>query len=172
MTCRILALFPIGVVALRSGSSHDFMYQWLLQARESCRFTHMNTILPLTTIDCYLNKPAPFDRSSKHRSHVKRHDEGSVTSVVMFTMHLEGVLMSFVLAQILLRWWYHVIFKRIRTRTWASYAHIWLGRPRYNWRFHESVYWYGVSKLQQGSHQFCISAHGFGGAGNYVLDKS
>ena len=63
-------------------------------------------------------------------SHNKRHDSDSAKSSAMFTTHqfLGRTIVAFLLIQILLGWWHHVTFVRIRARTWVSYAHIWLGR--------------------------------------------
>ncbi len=62
--------------------------------------------------------------------HSKRHDESSAAAAAMFAAHqwLGGIFVSFVMLQILLGWWHHVIFVRIRARTWVSHVHIWLGR--------------------------------------------
>lgn len=137
MACSILALFPAGVLALRSSSPYAFMYHWLLQSLATmCLLFGVGLGVLMVrahgnnTADDHVRTSEPAGSSAGGHGHSKRHDETSATAAAMFTAHqwLGGIFVSFVMLQILFGWWHHVIFSRIRARTWVSHVHIWLGR--------------------------------------------
>ncbi|OAA82016.1 Carbohydrate-binding domain family 9-like protein [Akanthomyces lecanii RCEF 1005] len=137
MASSILVLFPAGILALRSGSPHAFMYHWLLQSLATmCMLfgVGLGVLLVRThghnAADHHIIKSKLASSLSGNYGHRKRHDESSAAAAAMFAAHqwLGGIFVSFVMLQILLGWWHHVIFVRIRARTWVSHVHIWLGR--------------------------------------------
>ncbi|KAF9240584.1 hypothetical protein DTO013E5_9791 [Penicillium roqueforti] len=119
MAGSFLFLLPVGVLALRSGSPRSFTYHWILQGlATTCMIVGAGTGIAL-------------NQAHEHgHSHNKRHDSDSAKASAIFNTHqfLGGMIVAFLLIQILLGWWHHVTFVRIRARTWVSYAHIWVGR--------------------------------------------
>ncbi|KAJ5863644.1 uncharacterized protein N7529_005560 [Penicillium soppii] len=121
MSNSFLLLLPVGVLAMRSDSPRSFTYHWIMQGlATTCLLVGAGTGIALSQA----HTPAPS------HGHDKRHDAGSATASAMFTAHfwLGGTVVAFLLVQITLGWWHHIIFVRIRSGTWVSYAHIWLGR--------------------------------------------
>lgn len=101
MGTSFLLLIPLGVMAMRSGSTESFKYHWLLQALASLFVT-----------------------------------AGAITGIAMgrgkaFTSTHQWIGVAITLlvgVQMILGWRHHVVFLRVRCRTWISHAHIWLGR--------------------------------------------
>ncbi|KAL2842865.1 hypothetical protein BJX68DRAFT_159211 [Aspergillus pseudodeflectus] len=99
MGAAFLLVFPVGVIAMRSGISKSFQYHWILQILAS--------ILLLIGVAIGLIRAHKID--SLH--------------------HWIGVIVAICsLIQIVLGWRHHVLFVQIQRRQWASYGHIWLGR--------------------------------------------
>jgi hypothetical protein len=99
LSAAFLFVFPIGIVAIRSGSPRSFRYHWLIQASA--------TILALT--GCLVGYA-----TSK--------------GVVLWHQYI-GIFFAFALiAQVLAGWRHHVNFVQIKRRTWVSYVHLWFGR--------------------------------------------
>jgi hypothetical protein len=99
MGIAFLGLFPAGVFAMRSGSKQSFKHHWVIQATAAF-LAIFGGVLGL-----YLGQ---------------RID----------TLHqVVGIVVILLLgAQGFLGWRHHVVFVRLRHRTWLSHAHIWLGR--------------------------------------------
>ncbi|KAG5976500.1 hypothetical protein E4U55_007303 [Claviceps digitariae] len=137
MASSFLLLFPAGVLALRGGSSRAFTYHWMLQALATTCVL-VGAALGFVVVRAHGHGSAHGSSRghatagghSHSHGHSKRHDESSPTAAAMFVAHqwLGGTVVGFLLLQIILGWWHHVIFVRIRARTWVSHAHIWLGR--------------------------------------------
>ncbi|TQV91043.1 integral membrane protein [Cordyceps javanica] len=138
MASSILALFPAGVLALRSGSPRAFMYHWLLQSL-AVTFMLVGAGLGILLVrghghggggDHHGSVSESSNGAAGHHDHRKRHDESSPAAATMFIAHqwIGGALVGCILLQVVLGWWHHVIFVRIRARSWVSHAHIWLGR--------------------------------------------
>ncbi|KAL2845648.1 hypothetical protein BJY01DRAFT_180222 [Aspergillus pseudoustus] len=99
MAAAFLAVFPAGVIVMRSGSPKSFQLHWILQILAS--------ILLLVGVAIGLIRAHKLD--SFH--------------------HWIGIIVAICsLVQIVLGWRHHVLFVQIRRRQWASYGHIWLGR--------------------------------------------
>lgn len=99
MSFAFLLFFPSGVFAMRSGSSKAFKYHWIIQLVASS-FLILGAIL------------------------------GLLLDSKISTVH-QGMGIAIALsvgAQGMLGWRHHVVFLRIRRRTWLSHSHIWLGR--------------------------------------------
>ncbi|KIM96662.1 hypothetical protein OIDMADRAFT_32595 [Oidiodendron maius Zn] len=95
-----LLLYPAGLIAINSGSSKSFQYHWMLQLAASLlAAAGMMTGLVLS----------PDIRTARHKQ----------LGVLI------GLLLGF---QLVSGWRHHVIFVKIRRRTWISRVHIWLGR--------------------------------------------
>ncbi|KAE8356401.1 hypothetical protein BDV28DRAFT_127250 [Aspergillus coremiiformis] len=100
MGIAFLCLFPLGVLAMRSQSSKSFKYHWIIQLVASL-CTGLGAILGILMSWGSFNSP--------HQ--------------------VAGLLVSLTLGcQAFLGWRHHVIFLRVRHRTWISHAHIWTGR--------------------------------------------
>ena len=99
MGVAFLLLFPAGVVALKSGASWSFKYHWMLQLAASL------TVGLGVALGFFLRK-------SIDTAHQR------IGIGIAFCLGIQGVL----------GWRHHVIFLRIRRRTWLSHTHIWLGR--------------------------------------------
>ncbi|KAG5935856.1 hypothetical protein E4U53_000347 [Claviceps sorghi] len=134
MASSFLLLLPAGVLALRGGSSRAFTHHWMLQGlAATCVFVGAALGVVVVRAHGHGGRHGHAATGAAHsHSHrpSKRHDESSPAAASMFVAHqwLGGMVVGFVLLQIILGWWHHVIFVRIRARTWVSYAHIWLGR--------------------------------------------
>ncbi|EQL38622.1 hypothetical protein BDFG_00190 [Blastomyces dermatitidis ATCC 26199] len=99
MFVAFFILFPLGTIAMRSGSSKAFKYHWFIQLVASL-FAWSGIIIGL----------------------LMNHHINTVHQWI-------GVsLGSYLFIQGLLGWQHHRVFVRIRRRHWASYSHIWLGR--------------------------------------------
>ncbi|KAG5929790.1 hypothetical protein E4U42_004514 [Claviceps africana] len=133
MASSFLLLFPAGVLTMRGGSHRAFTYHWMLQGL-AATCVLVGAALGVVVVRAHGHRSsrghAATGAHSHSHSHGKRHDESSSAAEAMFIAHqwLGGMVVGFVLLQIILGWWHHVIFVRIRTRTWVSYAHMWLGR--------------------------------------------
>ncbi|KAG5999235.1 hypothetical protein E4U54_001982 [Claviceps lovelessii] len=133
MASSFLLLFPAGVLALRSGSSRAFTHHWMVQGLATTCIL-VGAALGFVVVRAHGHGSgqghAAAGAHSHSHGHSKRHDESSPAAATLFVAHqwLGGTVVGFVLLQIALGWWHHVIFVRIRARTWVSYAHIWLGR--------------------------------------------
>ncbi|KAI1415828.1 iron reductase domain protein [Hypoxylon sp. FL1857] len=99
MGVAFLLLFPVGVFAMRSGSTKAFKYHWIVQIVAS-GFTVAGFVLGLT---------------------IGR-------KVNTFHQILGITLVACLGVQSILGWRHHMVFLRIRRRTWLSHSHIWLGR--------------------------------------------
>lgn len=99
MSVSFLFFFPAGIFAIRSGSPKAFRYHWVLQLGASS----------LVLLGVFLGLYLAPEISTIHQ----RVGLAIALSIV---------------AQGLLGWRHHMIFLRIRRRTWLSYSHIWLGR--------------------------------------------
>ncbi|KAE8386100.1 hypothetical protein BDV23DRAFT_163777 [Aspergillus alliaceus] len=100
MGLAFLVFFPLGVLAMRSGSSKSFKYHWIIQLVASLS-TGLGAIIGIILSEGSFNSP--------HQ--------------------IAGLLVSFVLGfQGILGWRHHVTFVRVRHRTWVSHVHIWAGR--------------------------------------------
>lgn len=99
MSISFLCFFPAGIFVIRSGSPKAFRYHWILQLSAS------SIVLLGVFLGLYL---APE----------------------ISTIHQRvGLIIALsVVAQGLLGWRHHMVFLRIRRRTWLSYSHIWVGR--------------------------------------------
>jgi len=96
-----LFVFPVGVVAMRSGLAKAFRYHWVLQVVASA-LAGVGIVSGLVM--------------SRGRAFVAAHQWLGVAVGVGLGL------------QSLLGWRHHVVFLRIRRRTWLSHGHIWLGR--------------------------------------------
>lgn len=94
-----LLLFPVGVLALRSGNVKAFRYHWALQIAAS-GLTIFGLILGLIL----------------RRKIDTTHQVLGVS--VVAALAIQGVL----------GWRHHIVFLRLHRRTWLSHSHIWLGR--------------------------------------------
>ncbi|KAI1384937.1 iron reductase domain protein [Hypoxylon trugodes] len=99
MGIAFLLLFPVGVLAIRSGRTKAFKYHWIIQVVAS----------GLTLVGFVL---------------------GLVLSRQINTVHqVAGIsLVTCLGVQSILGWRHHIVFLRLRRRTWLSHSHIWLGR--------------------------------------------
>ncbi|KAL3295331.1 integral membrane protein [Colletotrichum asianum] len=101
MGAAFLFLFPMGVVAILSGSRNAFRFHWVLQATATM-FAGLGAIVGLI-----MSGRQPF---------------AAVHQIV-------GIAIVLALSvQVILGLRHHVIFLRVRHRTWVSQAHAWLGR--------------------------------------------
>lgn len=99
MCFAFLLFLPAGILAIRSGSARSFKYHWLLQAS--------GTILALTgSLVGYATS------------------KGIVLWHQKIGIFLTGVL----ILQSIAGWQHHVVFLRVKRRTWISHVHLWLGR--------------------------------------------
>lgn len=101
MGLAFLVLFPLGVVAVHWGSSGAFRYHWVLQL--------------LGALSTTIGAVVALAMSGSHGPTGAHQVAGTVI-----------VLLLWVQAGLGLR--HHLSFVRSRHRTWASKAHIWLGR--------------------------------------------
>ncbi|CZS88191.1 hypothetical protein WAI453_000611 [Rhynchosporium graminicola] len=93
-----LAIFPVGVVAIRSGSLRSFKYHWIIQI-----------VASLLTVAAGLAGLGLRNRVSTYHQ-------------------IQGiVIVAIIPLQSLAGWLHHVKFPKLG-RTWISHAHIWLGR--------------------------------------------
>ncbi|KAL7933529.1 hypothetical protein V8C35DRAFT_304662 [Trichoderma chlorosporum] len=99
MMTAFLLLFPVGAVAIRSGSEKSFKYHWVVQATAMVSALS-GAIVAIAMSDRVFGSP---------------HQIAGV------------VIVSLLLVQAVLGWRHHVDFIRIFRRTWISYAHISLG---------------------------------------------
>ncbi|KAH8812844.1 hypothetical protein F5884DRAFT_820600 [Xylogone sp. PMI_703] len=99
MSFVFLLILPAGVIALRSGIVRAFKYHWLIQVAAS-------SVIIVGVIAGFLLKS---EIDSTHQT------IGLITGISL-------------LIQSILGWRHHVVFLRIRHRTWLSHSHIWLGR--------------------------------------------
>ncbi|KAI0378055.1 iron reductase domain protein [Hypomontagnella monticulosa] len=99
MGVAFLVLFPLGVLAIRSGRTGAFKYHWVLQLAAS----------GLTATGFVL---------------------GLMLGNKIDTFHqVLGISLTACLGiQSILGWRHHMVFLRLRHRTWLSHSHIWLGR--------------------------------------------
>ncbi|ATY59724.1 Carbohydrate-binding domain family 9 [Cordyceps militaris] len=100
MLIAFLALFPLGVVGIRSGLAKAFKYHWMMQASAMC-FATVGAALGI-----YMSRENLF--GSVHQR------IGLAVFALLFAQAASG-------------WWHHVRFVKIRRRTWVSYAHMSLG---------------------------------------------
>ena len=99
MLTPFLVLFPSGVFALRSGSLKGFKYHWILQLSAYLLFI-FGMLLGLL-----MGRP------------------------INTTHQVFGLALAIILGlQSLLGWKHHIVFLRVRRRTWLSHSHVWLGR--------------------------------------------
>ncbi|QYT04075.1 Cytochrome b561 domain-containing protein [Trichoderma simmonsii] len=99
MMTAFLLLFPVGAVAIRSGSEKSFKYHWVIQASAMVSAL-CGAIVAIVMSDMVFGSP---------------HQIAGV------------VIVSLLVVQAVLGWRHHVDFIRIFRRTWISYAHISLG---------------------------------------------
>ncbi|KAL6793569.1 hypothetical protein GGI42DRAFT_144950 [Trichoderma sp. SZMC 28013] len=99
MMTAFLLLFPVGAVAIRSGSEKSFKYHWVIQASAMVSAL-CGAVAAIVMSDGEFYSP---------------HQIAGV------------VIVSLLLLQAVLGWRHHVDFIRIFRRTWISYAHIALG---------------------------------------------
>ncbi|KAM3564084.1 hypothetical protein ARSEF4850_002023 [Beauveria asiatica] len=100
MLVAFLALFPLGVVGIRSGLDKAFKYHWMIQAGAMC-FATVGAALGI-----YMSRGDLF--GSAHQF------IGLAVFTLLFVQAASG-------------WWHHVQFVKIRRRTWVSYGHMSLG---------------------------------------------
>jgi hypothetical protein len=99
MGAAFLLLFPIGILAMRYGSTNSFKYHWILQLITSGLFG-VGFLLGLM-----------------------------LKSKINTVHQVLGILLIACLGvQNILGWRHHIVFLRLRHRTWLSHFHIWLGR--------------------------------------------
>lgn len=99
MMTAFLLLFPLGAVAIRSGSEKSFKYHWVIQATAMVSALS-GAIVAIVMSDKVFGSP---------------HQIAGV------------VIVSLLVVQAVLGWRHHVDFIRIFRRTWISYAHMSLG---------------------------------------------
>lgn len=99
MMTAFLLLFPVGAVAIRSGSEKSFKYHWVIQASAMVSAL-CGAIVAIVMSDRVFGSP---------------HQIAGV------------VIVSLLVVQAVLGWRHHVDFIRIFRRTWISYVHISLG---------------------------------------------
>ncbi|EGR51819.1 uncharacterized protein TRIREDRAFT_120257 [Trichoderma reesei QM6a] len=100
MTTAFLLLFPLGALAIRSGSDRAFKHHWAVQAAASASALS-GAVTAIVMSDRVFGSP---------------HQIAGV-AIVCLLLPL----------QVLLGWRHHMDFIRIFRRTWISYAHIALG---------------------------------------------
>ncbi|XWW92643.1 hypothetical protein V2A60_000568 [Cordyceps javanica] len=100
MLVAFLALFPLGVVGIRSGLAKAFKYHWAIQA-SAMSFATVGAALGI-----YMSRGNLL--GSEHQK------VGLAVFALLFAQAVSG-------------WWHHVQFVKIRRRTWVSYAHMSLG---------------------------------------------
>lgn len=100
MSTAFLLLFPMGVAAILSGSPGSFRYHWALQA--------------LATSSTLMGAVVGMMMSGGQS--LRAHQVVGIVIVLLLSM------------QLILGLRHHLVFLRIRHRTWVSHAHIWLGR--------------------------------------------
>ncbi|KAJ6789822.1 hypothetical protein PWT90_04513 [Aphanocladium album] len=100
MMVAFLALFPLGVIAIRSGREKSFKYHWVVQAGA------MGCATVGAALGIYMSRSNIF--GSAHQK----------IGLAVFTL---------LFAQAASGWWHHVQFVKIRRRTWVSYGHMSLG---------------------------------------------
>ncbi|KAK3180941.1 hypothetical protein K4F52_007755 [Lecanicillium sp. MT-2017a] len=100
MCLAFLILFPVGVVAIRSGLSKAFRFHWAIQgAAIGCALCGAGMGLAMS--------------------------EGNIFGP---THQKIGIAVSSLLVlQVVSGWWHHIKFVQIRRRTWVSYAHMSVG---------------------------------------------
>ncbi|PHH93021.1 hypothetical protein CDD83_2131 [Cordyceps sp. RAO-2017] len=103
MATAFLFIFPLGVAAMRSGSAQSFKYHWALQLIGTA-FAEAGAITGICMT------------GARVASTTRTHGPLGVSVAVLL------------LVQALAGWRHHVVFVRIRRRTWISHLHIWLGR--------------------------------------------
>ncbi|KAI1090658.1 iron reductase domain protein [Rostrohypoxylon terebratum] len=99
MSIAFLFIFPLGVIAMRSGRLKAFKYHWAIQLIASV-FTIAGA-LPALVLDYKI-----------------RHFHQVFGIILVACLDLQGIL----------GWRHHMIFLRLRRRTWLSYSHMYLGR--------------------------------------------
>lgn len=99
MGTAFLLIFPLGVLAIRSGGAKSFKYHWVLQIVAS----------GFTVVGCVLGLVLGRKIDSVHQV-------------------LGLSLLACLCVQSILGWRHHMVFLRLRHRTWLSHSHIWLGR--------------------------------------------
>ncbi|KAL9114973.1 MAG: hypothetical protein Q9227_001216 [Pyrenula ochraceoflavens] len=99
MTTSFLLLFPLGILSIRSGHPHSFRYHWILQvAASGLAFLGIALGLLLSS------------------------------AIVKLHQYVGVALLGLLLVQMWAGWRHHVVFVRLRRRTWVSDGHVWLGR--------------------------------------------
>ncbi|EEH10710.1 conserved hypothetical protein [Histoplasma capsulatum G186AR] len=99
MFIAFFILFPLGTIAMRSGSSKSFKYHWSIQL-VAALFAWSGAIIGL----------------------LMDHNINTLHQWI-------GVFLgAYLFIQGLLGWQHHRVFVRIRRRHWVSYSHIWFGR--------------------------------------------
>lgn len=99
MVTAFIILFPLGVIAMRSGSPKSFKYHWIIQVSASVGVAG-GVITGLTL-----------------RKHINS-----------FHQTLGLCIVGALVIQAILGYKHHIDFVRIHRRTWISYTHIWVGR--------------------------------------------
>lgn len=103
MMLAFLLFFPLGIVAIRSGSTKAFKYHWVIQAVATF-FVGIGAVLGVAM-------------------------SGGLSHLFASTHQTLGTTLVFLLlVQAVAGWRHHVVFVRIRRRTWWSTMHVWLGR--------------------------------------------
>ncbi|KAK0638982.1 hypothetical protein B0T16DRAFT_394790 [Cercophora newfieldiana] len=101
MGVSFLVLFPLGVILMRTPSGNPFKRHWVVQA-VATGMTWLGAVLGAVVMGGRM--PHTFHQW--------------IGAVVSLTLG----------AQILMGWRHHMVFLRVRHRTWISHAHIWVGR--------------------------------------------
>ncbi|KAK0613657.1 hypothetical protein B0T14DRAFT_526669 [Immersiella caudata] len=101
MGVAFIVLFPLGVVLMRTPSGNPFKRHWMVQAAAT----------GLTWLGAVAGAVMTGGRAPR-------------------TFHQWiGAMIALTLgAQVVLGWRHHMVFLRVRHRTWVSHAHIWIGR--------------------------------------------
>ncbi|KAI1443146.1 iron reductase domain protein [Annulohypoxylon stygium] len=99
MSIAFLFIFPLGVIAMRSGRMKAFKYHWVVQLIASV-FTLVGAGLTLLL------------------GYEIKHFHQYFGIALVACLGLQGIL----------GWRHHMVFLRLRRRTWLSHSHIYLGR--------------------------------------------
>lgn len=100
MVLAFIVLFPLGVVGIRSGFTKAFKYHWTIQVAA--------VAVAATGAGLGISMSAGNLFGSAHQK-------------------IGLAVVALLLVQMASGWWHHVLFVKIRRRTWVSYGHMSLG---------------------------------------------
>ncbi|KAK4454863.1 hypothetical protein QBC34DRAFT_390971 [Podospora aff. communis PSN243] len=101
MGAAFLLLFPLGVVLMRTPSGNPFKRHWVVQAAAT-GLTWLGAVVAAVMTGGRM--PRTFHQW--------------IGAAIALTLEFQFVL----------GWRHHMVFLRVRHRTWVSHAHIWIGR--------------------------------------------